>query len=445
MSRAARPVGRAALWLALLGPFFFLSYGLANTLAGRATQVPSVVFGWEHGMPFWPWTIVPYWSIDACYAVSFFVCRNRRELDTHALRLLSAQLICVACFLLWPLRYSFVRPETGGVFGWLFAVLLGFDKPFNQAPSLHIVLLVVLWVRYAQHLCGVWRWLLHAWFALIGVSVLTTYQHHFLDIPTGLAVGWLCVWMWPERIAAPFARARFARDLRRWRLAVMYLAGALVSAALALWSGGAGLWLLWIALALLLVALNYALLGPGGFQKRSDGRLSLAARWLYAPYLMAAWCNSRLWTRRAPSPRAVCDGVWLGRIPLPGQRDERAAVVDVSAELSLYAAQAQDRVVPMLDLVAPSPAQLREAAQAIAQVRAHGPVLVCCALGYSRSAASMATWLVRSGRARDVDAAIAQLRAVRPSIVLGHAHRAAIVAACDGHDGGDDIPERRAQ
>ncbi len=251
--------------------------------------------------------------------------------------------------------------------------------------------------------------------------------------------------MWPERTAAPFVQARFARDLRRWRLAAMYLAGALVSAALALWSGGAALWLLWITLALLLVALNYALLGPGGFQKLSDGRLSLAARWLYAPYLLAAWCNSLLWTRRAPLPRAVCDGVWLGRIPLLGQRDTRAAVVEVSAELSLYAAQAQDRVVPMLDLVAPSPAQLREAAQAIAQAQAIGPVLVCCALGYSRSAASVATWLVRSGRAQDVDAAIAQLRAVRPSIVLGHAHRAAIVAACDGHDGGDDIPERRAQ
>ncbi|MEQ8034898.1 phosphatase PAP2/dual specificity phosphatase family protein [Xanthomonas sp. WHRI 6106] len=436
MTHGARPTARAALWLALLGPFFFLSYGLANTLAGRATQVPSVVFGWEHGMPFWPWTIVPYWSIDLFYAASFFVCRTRRELDTHALRLLSAQLLCVACFLLWPLRYSFVRPDTDGVFGWLFAVLLGFDKPFNQAPSLHIVLLVVLWVRYAQHLSGVWRWLLHGWFALIGVSVLTTYQHHFLDIPTGLAAGWLCVWLWPERIAAPFAQARLTRDARRWRLAAAYLAGALVSGALALRSGGSGLWLLWITLALLLVAMNYALLGPLGFQKRSDGRLSLAARWLYAPYLLAAWCNSRLWTRRDPLPRVVADEVWLGRIPLPGQRGTIAAVVDVSAELSLYAAVAQDQVVPMLDLVAPSPAQLRAAAQAIEQARAHGPVLVCCALGYSRSAASIATWLVRSGRAAGVDDAIAQLRAARPAIVLRAHHRAAIAAAgaVDSHD-----------
>ncbi|WP_372392102.1 phosphatase PAP2/dual specificity phosphatase family protein [Xanthomonas sp. NCPPB 3582] len=445
MTPGARPTARAALWLALLGPLFFLSYGLANTLAGRAGSVPSVVFDWEHGMPFWPWTIVPYWSIDLFYAASFFVCRTRRELDTHALRLLSAQLVCVACFLLWPLRYSFVRPDTDGVFGWLFAVLLGFDKPFNQAPSLHIVLLVVLWVRYAQHLSGLWRWLLHGWFALIGVSVLTTYQHHFLDIPTGLAAGWLCVWLWPERIAAPFAQARLAREARRWQLAAAYLAGALVSTALAIAVGGVGWWALWLSLSLGLVALNYAALGPLGFQKRSDGRLSLAARWLFAPYLLAAWCNSRVWTRRDPLPRAVCDEVWLGRIPLPAQRAGFAVVVDLSAELSLHAARRHDQVIPMLDLVAPSPASLAAAAAAIEAARTQGAVLVCCALGYSRSAASVACWLVRSGRARDVDAAIAQLRAVRPTIVLGHAHRAAIMAACSGHDSDDTVRLRRPQ
>ena len=153
----ARPWRRALLWLAVLGPFFFASYGFANWMAARQPVVPVLVFGWESAIPFVPWTIVPYWSIDAFYALSLLLCRQRLELDRHALRLLSAQLIAVACFLLWPLRFSFQRPATDGVYGWLFDVLLGFDKPFNQAPSLHIVLLVVLWVKFAQYLHGHWR------------------------------------------------------------------------------------------------------------------------------------------------------------------------------------------------------------------------------------------------------------------------------------------------
>ena len=43
----ARPWRRALLWLALLGPFFFASYGFANWYASTRAQVPVVVFGWE--------------------------------------------------------------------------------------------------------------------------------------------------------------------------------------------------------------------------------------------------------------------------------------------------------------------------------------------------------------------------------------------------------------
>ena len=64
-------------------------------------------------------------------------------------------------------------------------------------------------------------------------------------------------------------------------------------------------------------------LGAGVFQKRADGRLGLAARWLLAPYLGAAWLNSRLWTWRASQPVAVADGVWLGRMP---GRDRKSVV-----------------------------------------------------------------------------------------------------------------------
>lgn len=424
-----RPWRRALVWLALLGPFFFASYGFANWMAGRHAALPVMAFAWETRIPFVPWTIVPYWSIDLFYAISFFLCRRRLELDRHALRLFSAQLIAVTCFLLWPLRFSFERPEIGGVFGWLFDVLLGFDKPFNQAPSLHIVLLIVLWVKFAQYLHGVWRWGLHVWALLIGVSVLTTFQHHFIDIPTGLLAGWLCVWLWPEQGTPPLHAWRTTQDAKRWRLAGLYLLGAALLLVPVILLRGVALWLLWPVVSLLLVALAYAGLGTAVFQKRADGRLTMASRWLLAPYLGAAWINSRLWTRRAPQPVPVMDGVWLGRIPSEALAAPLVGVVDACAELSCRAQGAAYASAPMLDLVVPAPEQLREAAERIECLRARGPLLVCCALGYSRSAASVATWLLRSGRAADADSAVAIVRAARAGIVLGAAHLHAITAA----------------
>ena len=114
---------RALAWLCLLGPFFFASYGTANWLAAQRADVGSIVFAWEYSIPFVRWTIVPYWSIDAFYAASLFVCTSKAELDTHAKRLLTAQIGAVMCFIAFPLRFTFVRPETGGLDGFLFTAL----------------------------------------------------------------------------------------------------------------------------------------------------------------------------------------------------------------------------------------------------------------------------------------------------------------------------------
>ena len=81
---------------------------------------------------------MPYWSIDVLYGISLFVCADRRELDAHARRLLTAQIVAVSCFILLPLRFTFVWPASTGIAGFLFESLGKFDKPFNQAPSLHI-------------------------------------------------------------------------------------------------------------------------------------------------------------------------------------------------------------------------------------------------------------------------------------------------------------------
>lgn len=416
---SGRPWRRAAAWLALLAPFFYLTYGSANWIASQRADVPAIVFDWERAIPFIDWTIIPYWSINAFYGLSLFVCSSKDELDRHVRRLLTAQVVAVICFILFPLRFTFTQPPTHGVSGFLFATLTSFDQPFNQAPSLHIALLVILWELYARH---VPRWslsLLHPWFLLIGVSVLTTYQHHFFDIPTGALLGFLCLWLWPDRGPSPLAVIEVTADRRRRVLAARYATGALMIGAPALWIGGWGLWLLWPALALAMVAGNYAFLGAAGFQKGPDGRMSLAARVLLAPYLAGAWVNSRAWTRREQACVEVAPAVALGRMPGHQTAAAFAAVVDLCAELPRLREHAGWRAFPVLDLTRPEPQLLRAAAVAIEDARAGGGgVLVCCALGYSRSAAALATWLVAYGHAADASTAVARIRRTRPRIVL---------------------------
>jgi hypothetical protein len=425
---AERPWGRAALWLAGLAPLFYATYGFSNWAASLRPDVPSIVFDWERSIPFLGWTIIPYWSINAFYGASLFVCRDRRELDTHGRRLLTIQLLCILCFLAVPLRFSFPRPDVGGgVPGFLFDALLSFDKPYNQAPSLHIALLVILWDLYSRHTSGVPRRLLDLWFLLIGASVLTTYQHHFIDIPTGAVAGLACLWVWPWNGRSPLAGARL-RTGRSARLAAAYAAGAVAFGALALALGGAGLWLFWPAAALLLVSANYAAFGADGFQKDAMGLATPAAFWLFGPHRWAAWINSRVWTCHAPDPVPVQDGVWLGRMPGPRVAARFAGTVDLAAEL-LPPRGARVSAFPTLDLVAPDPGLLAEAALAIEQIRRGGPVLVCCALGYSRSAAAVAAWLLSTGRAPDVETAAATVRSARATIVLDRLALEAVAAS----------------
>ncbi|MBS1190308.1 MAG: serine/threonine protein phosphatase [Rhodocyclaceae bacterium] len=432
-----RPWRRGLLWLLFLGPFFFASYGFANWWAAGHGTPGVLAFEWERRIPFLAWTIVPYWSIDLLYGLSFLLCRNRRETDRHAQRLLTAQLISVACFILFPLRFSFERPPTDGLFGRMFDILMGFDQPFNQAPSLHISLLLILWVRYAAASRGSWRLAVHGWALLIGLSVLTTYQHHFIDVPTGLLAGAFSLWLWPDQGPSPLAGFHLTPCPTRRRLAFRYFVGAL-ACVLGAWAGGIALWLLWPAAALALVAFIYAWGGARSFQK-SGGDLSCGATLILLPYLAGAWLNSRWWTHRHPAPDEIADDVWLGRLPSRYDLADRpfAAVLDLTAELPCPADAGKGHAnLPWLDLVPPCPGELARAADEIARLRREGPVLVCCALGYSRSACAVAAWLLASGRARGVDEAVALIAARRPRLVLGPAHRAALATLVEGKTDG---------
>ncbi|WP_205422953.1 MULTISPECIES: phosphatase PAP2/dual specificity phosphatase family protein [Chromobacterium] len=429
---AGRPWRLACLWLLLLGPSFFLLYGAANQYAAGLPpeRVGNVAMAWERAIPLWPWTIVPYWSIDLLYGVSLFLCASRAELNAHAKRLLAVTLLSCLCFLLFPLRFGFERPPLDGVFGQLFDLLMGFDKPFNQAPSLHIGLLVVLWLRYWQHTPRRWLWLLHGWFALIGVSVLTTWQHHFWDVPSGFALAVLVCYLWP--MPAPTAPSWRSPEPGRSRvLGARYAAGAVLLLVLAAALGGWGWLLAWPALALSVLAWAYWRLGPVALQKHA-GRRRFAARVLLWPYSLAARLAHAYFLRRLPGAEEVIEDVWLG--PVSAARDARfVAVLDLAAE---YDRQAAGAVVyhsqPLLDLLLPAPAQLRLAVQALDRLRAgqRGPLLVHCALGLTRSAAVLLAWMVLSGRAGSVEQARALLRQRRQRVELSDAQCEELARLC---------------
>ena len=161
-------------------------------------------------IPFLAWTIIPYWSINLFYGLSLFInaTTQRRRPPRRPLPHARNSSPSPASSL-FPLTATFVAAgDRWRPVRLLFAVLGGFDKPFNQAPSLHIALLVIIWdhsrhryTRTASRI--VW----HVWCFLIGASVLTTWQHHFIDIPTGALLGLFALWLFP----AP------------WRLALCWL------------------------------------------------------------------------------------------------------------------------------------------------------------------------------------------------------------------------------
>jgi hypothetical protein len=106
---------------------------------------------------------------------------------------------------------------------------------------------VILWDLYRRLIHGrIARAVLHLWALAICGSVLTTFQHHFIDVPTGALLGLLCVWAWPlERRVSMRKAWHWTSDRRRRLLALRYAAAAAALLPVALTLGGAALWLLW--------------------------------------------------------------------------------------------------------------------------------------------------------------------------------------------------------
>lgn len=186
-----------------LSILFLVIYGGCLWITVRRHDVGVFYFQWERAIPFVPWMILPYLSIDLFFIGAPFLFLNERELRLYAWRVATTIVIAGICFLIVPLRLAFPRPHAAGWLGELFDRFRALDAPHNLCPSLHAALLVLLIGAYARHLRGGWRFLVLAWFVFVGASPLLTHQHHVIDIVGGFALASLCCWLIREKFPSP--------------------------------------------------------------------------------------------------------------------------------------------------------------------------------------------------------------------------------------------------
>src|SRR5262249_7095879 len=134
----------------------------------------------------------------------------------------------------------------------------------------------------------------------------------------------------------------------------------------------------------------------------------------------------RAWDKVTPQ-------IWIG-----GKLGRRSAnkalstgvvsVLDLSSEFSEAKPfrRINYRNIPVLDLTAPTQAQLVEMSKFIGDHSLTGAVYVHCKIGYSRSAAAVAAYLIMSGEVKTAEEGFAMIRRVRPSVVIRPEVRAAL-------------------
>ncbi len=404
-------------WLSF---WFVFVYNGCNYLASLRDDVGNCAFWWERYYPFVPVLIIPYWSIDLLFVVAPFFIPSSFLLRQHVKRITMGIAIAGFFFLNFPLTLIYQRPLVTGFLGKLFGSLENFNNFYNCAPSLHITLRTNLWSIYVTPTRGWRRALIGGWFGLIGLSTLLCWQHYIIDVVSGQLLGLFCLFIFPSVPFHPPHRDPGRGINARPDLGHFYAMGSLLLVLLLVLGWPTAFPLMWPALSLALVAAAYYRAGPT-FLRKFQGKQLLGSRWLLNPYRWVLAATARHFNQGHPPYGELEPGMYFGRrlSAAEASRLPVEAVLDLTAEYDEVAPFLQRTYLnlPVLDLTAPSPEQLR---QAVDFLQLHPSCYVHCSLGLGRTVAVGVAYLMLH-RGLDLEAALARMAEVRPRMRLAPA------------------------
>ncbi|GAA3508053.1 phosphatase PAP2/dual specificity phosphatase family protein [Aquimarina addita] len=371
--------------------FFGVIYNFAAWYSSTLSYVPSFVFSIEKYIPFLPWTIIPYMTSGIFFSTIFFFCKKEEQLITLSKRLLFVILVAGIFYFLVPLKFSLVKPETNNLwFQFLFDFIKNVDSPYNQAPSLHISFAFVFWTVF-RDFKKKWRILIAFWLILLGLSTLTTYQHHVIDMVTAAILAQFTL------IIFPIHQNNF--QLRNFHIANYYFLGGWITILLSLllteFINGLCIILLWPSLVIFLVGYYYQK-NHVHFLKDRSGNIAWFKKIFYFPYIMIYWFFWKFLRKNKETIEI------LPKIYISSKLDkeeiqnfnfnQNTVVYDFSAELEEHTGIKENSkyfCVPILDIGAFDSVNVRKIVLGISgnyeQLPPEGRILIHCTMGFTRS------------------------------------------------------------
>ncbi|KMQ59508.1 hypothetical protein ACM46_20705 [Chryseobacterium angstadtii] len=401
---------------------FMIVYNFAAWYASEVEKVPSFVFDFEKYIPFLPWSIIPYMTSGIFFCSVFFLCKNQEQLKVLTKRMLFVTVAAGFFFILFPLKFSLPKPQVNAsILNVSFYFLKLFDSPFNQSPSLHIAYAFIFWTLFRE--LKRFRTLFMLWLIMLGISTLTTYQHHFIDILSGTILAHISF------IIFPYRKNDFR--YRNFQVANFYFLSGwiLVSAALLLDKFSGHLWLivLWLAAISMIIGYHYQK-NRIHFLKNNNGKISLGRKVFYAPYLIIYWMFWKF-LRKNKKPLEIAPRIYISS--RPGREDLHffkinpdTLVYDLSAEMeeipdlknkSLY------RSVPFLDIgtfdVNETRQLVAEITESYSNLPMEGKIFIHCTMGFTRSSV-IGILVMKNILSLPVDEAVTMMTGIHKNAVI---------------------------
>ncbi|MGG5210905.1 phosphatase PAP2 family protein [Chryseobacterium sp. MIQD13] len=401
---------------------FMIVYNSAAWYTSRAEKIPSFVFDFEKHVPFLPWSMIPYMTSGIFFCSVFFQCKDKEQLKILTRRMLFVTVAAALCFIMFPLRFSLPKPNTDdSVLKYSFLFLKIFDSPFNQSPSLHIAYAFIFWTVFRNF--KKFRTFLMIWLILLGISTLTTYQHHFIDILSGIVLAHISFILFPYR--------KYDFQYRNFHVANFYfLFGwilASVSILLNRFSDHLWLILLWPALMSMIIGYHYQK-NHTHFLKDKNGRISLAKKSFYMPYLIIYWLFWKF-LRKNRKPLEILPRIYISS--RPGSEDlhyfqtnNPVLVYDLSAEIEEIQELRQKtsyHSVPFLDIgtfdMNETKKLITEITENYKKLPADGKIFIHCTMGFARSSV-IGILVMKNILSLPVDDAAETMKSINKNAVL---------------------------